>query len=430
MGHGLSLFVMLQSASSTFTLVLGICMFFVYLYQSYEFKKRMTMVRTSYLYLEKITSLLILAIIIRSFGLLWGSIDPSSLTPLLLSATGGATFICCFHLFYIVGLQSSFRDSVYQLSDKFTSCLITTAVIASITSGLSWIGIAIFGTSNSIPWIIGTISLIFHAIIYVIVTRLFVTKLFQLVLQLNPHSNKLSQIAMHNTNSNLMVLPAESPALQTPKTVSQDANAMDNNSDNNNNNNNNNNSNNTGNDNDDNCQNGTTGKATKTTTCKEKSKLEIVKQVSNHGKFPILTSINITISDDEVSIEVPAETPKLTKENSKAIEENLSKKQLMLLESITKQTLLLCIVWFCGVLLLLPVAVIRTFVDKQSVFWRTVYFIVINLTTSVLLLCVWLSFAFAQKHYHKMCNKCHILCQSLCVRLTVVKIFRKLLHES
>ena len=125
---------------------------------------------------------------------------------------------------------------------------------------------------------------------------------------------------------------------------------------------------------------------------------------------------------------LPSLQPRLSqKEQSAIIKSNLTDKQLQLIENITKQSLLMCIVLFC--LIIAVAMMIIIILNGNTQFWGVIYYTWICISSFLFMACLWLSFAFADKFYRFFCQKCHICCQLCCLQITVFKIFHALKNE-
>ena len=94
--------------------------------------------------------------------------------------------------------------------------------------------------------------------------------------------------------------------------------------------------------------------------------------------------------------------------------ESLSENQLHLIDEIAKQTTLIIVGTFCGIIIPLAIVLAAMFSNNEYVF--AIYFVSRGV---VLILCstvLWLSFAFASKQYDFCCGRIHKLNYSCCIK--------------
>ena len=116
-------------------------------------------------------------------------------------------------LFYIVRLQTSFDNSVFEISNTVFKCLVICVIIITVWQYFCTINITLISQEVNVwSWAMFTLGFLFWLIEYIVITLLFVRNLFQLVL--------MQRTSVHNYNNNY------------------NNNSNDNNNNNNNNNNN------------------------------------------------------------------------------------------------------------------------------------------------------------------------------------------------
>eukprot|EP01084_Bolivina_argentea_P271807 462574_1 len=118
----------------------------------------------------------------------------------------------------------------------------------------------------------------------------------------------------------------------------------------------------------------------------------------------------ITLSIKEEAIISPT-TSVSSNENRRrsARTSSLSGKQLVLLSTIRKHTLLGCLVLFM-ILIDILIVIIYSIVIQIYIFWCIGWALTINIAA----LCVYLGFAVNQNQYYLLCNKCDNCCEILC----------------
>ena len=106
------------------------------------------------------------------------------------------------------------------------------------------------------------------------------------------------------------------------------------------------------------------------------------------------------------------ESIKIKKQESIIIASHLSEKQIEMLNTITKLSVLLftmlIIFGVLGIIVLLRI-------------FNQLYFGTMCFASWATFVCMWFSFSFANKYYMFCCKYCHHCCQQLCVKITVLK---------
>ena len=98
--------------------------------------------------------------------------------------------------------------------------------------------------------------------------------------------------------------------------------------------------------------------------------------------------------------------------NSSTGIDNLSDNQLNLINEIAKQTTLILMAAFCGIIIPLAIVLAAMFSNSEYVF--AMYFVARGIVLVISPTILWLSFAFASKQYNLCCGRVHKLNYSCC----------------
>ena len=109
--------------------------------------------------------------------------------------------------------------------------------------------------------------------------------------------------------------------------------------------------------------------------------------------------------------------------NSRDAKLSVTPEQQVFLNVIAKQTLLSC--FQTTIFFYVFNEIIGTFDG-----WGVIYYILYVFMRSLWILCMWLSFVFAQKQYDFCCNRCHKCCLKCCIKLAENSIHHNMKQQS